>query len=107
MIGRVRFLFTWLFSIVALTLFSFSEPCLAKVLNYINLMNEKKSFYKCLGVVENLLEEFSFGVTQPHSFNVELTLIFPLKENCLIKRMLSGKVRFMPKSAMLIISNIY
>ena len=70
-------------------------------------MNEKKVFYKRLGCRRNLLEEFSSAVTQPHSFNVELTLILPLKENCLIERMLSGKLRFVPKSAMLIISNRY
>ena len=62
MIGRVRFLFTWLFSIVALTLFSFSEPCLAKVINYINLMNEKKSFTKGLDVVEICLKSLDLGL---------------------------------------------
>ena len=61
------FLFTWLFIIVALTLFSYSEPCHAKELNYINIMNEKKSLHEGLGVVEKLFEESSLRGTQPHS----------------------------------------
>ena len=105
MINRVRILFTWLFSIVALTLVFVVNHVLPLCQLY-ELKEQEKSQHEDLGDLENLFEESNEKVLNPIVLLLIVSYI-AFEEIYLIEYMLSGKRDTCQNFTMLIVITRY
>ena len=105
MIDRVRILFTWLFSIVALTLVFVVNHVLPLCQPY-ELKEQEKSLHEELGDLEKLFEESNEKVLNPIVLLLIVSYI-AFEEICMIEYMLSGKRNACQKFTVLVLITRY